>query len=47
MGVSEGEYEHPRWNFTTPTAYVLLYIYSIEPSWGLRESNPEVIADPI
>lgn len=32
MDVSEGEYEHPRWNCATPAAYVLHYTYSIEPS---------------
>lgn len=48
MGVSEGDHEHPRWNFATPATDVLLYISSIEPSFrGLRESNPEVIAGPI
>lgn len=46
MDVSEGEYEHPRWNCATPAAYVLHYTYSIEPScsfrrwWTRRQSKP-------
>ena len=34
MGVSEGEYDHPRWNCATPAASVLLYTNSIEPSFA-------------